>query len=334
MRVAEVFLRRDGALRVWTRVLVFLAATALAGAFAGLLVLPLLSATPVASWARALGIPLDRWADVLALAIGTWVALRVDAGRGDLPDRVRAERAARSRGAGGAFTPPPHVAWSRVHLGAASRDPRSLALGAVIGTLGILVPCALLLAAGYLRFTAAAGTASWLRAAALTAFALAPAAAAEELAVRGYLLTVLRDVWRAPTAVLATSAIFAVLHLFNPEPTVLSTLVVGLAGVLLASVRLATRSLYAAMAAHFAWNFVQAAVLHAPVSGIVLPETGYRTVSAGPAWLTGGTWGPEGGAAAAAALLVATFLLVRGRREPAAVNAVARLDEGRHADTR
>ncbi|MBV9879811.1 MAG: hypothetical protein JO180_04905, partial [Gemmatirosa sp.] len=40
---------------------------------------------------------------------------------------------------------------------------------------------------------------------------------------------------------------------------------------------------------------------------------GYRTVDAGPDWLTGGPWGPEGGLAAGAGMLAALALLVRGR---------------------
>jgi hypothetical protein len=104
------------------------------------------------------------------------------------------------------------------------------------------------------------------------------------------------------------------LHLFNPAPTVLSTVMVGIAGVFLAVVRVTTGSLYAASVAHFAWNFVQAALLHAPVSGLPLPTPGYRLADSGPAWLTGGAWGPEGGLAAAAGMLLATFLLVRRAR--------------------
>ncbi|HVT40817.1 MAG TPA: hypothetical protein VHE78_17390, partial [Gemmatimonadaceae bacterium] len=92
----------------------------------------------------------------------------------------------------------------------------------------------------------------------------------------------------------------------------------------LASVRLATGSLYAAFVAHLAWNFVQGAVLHAPVSGLALPAPGYRAVDAGPAWLTGGAWGPEGGLAAAAGMLGATFLLLWRRR-----NAPAGTQNGR-----
>jgi hypothetical protein len=100
------------------------------------------------------------------------------------------------------------------------------------------------------------------------------------------------------------------MHLLNPDPTILSTGMVALAGLFLATIRLTTGSLWAAWIAHLAWNVVQAIVLHAPVSGLPLPTPGYRLVDQGPVWLTGGPWGPEGGLAAAAGMLVATFLLV------------------------
>ncbi len=121
----------------------------------------------------------------------------------------------------------------------------------------------------------------------------------------------IRDAAGAPTAVAVTSVIFALLHLFNPGPTLLSTAMVALAGVFLATVRLSTGSLYAAWIAHLAWNVAQASVLHSAVSGLPLPTPGYRLSDNGPTWLTGGSWGPEGGVAAGAGMLVACILLSR-----------------------
>ena len=78
--------------------------------------------------------------------------------------------------------------------------------------------------------------------------------------------------------------------------------------------RVAYDSLYAAWAAHVAWNWVMAVPLHAPVSGLRFEAPDYRTVDAGPDWITGGAWGPEGGMGAAAGMLAAlTLLIVRVR---------------------
>ena len=81
------------------------------------------------------------------------------------------------------------------------------------------------------------------------------------------------------------------------------------AGFFLGAILLATGSLYAAGAAHFAWNWVMAGALHIAVSGIASSDADYRTVETGPDWLTGGPWGPEGGLAAVAAMFVAIFYL-------------------------
>jgi uncharacterized protein len=93
-------------------------------------------------------------------------------------------------------------------------------------------------------------------------------------------------------------------------------LIVTLAGVFLGAIRVAFDSLYAAWGAHLAWNWMMAVPLHAPVSGLRFEAPDYRTVSAGPAWVTGGAWGPEGGLAAALAMVAAlAYLHARRRRE-------------------
>jgi hypothetical protein len=70
------------------------------------------------------------------------------------------------------------------------------------------------------------------------------------------------------------------------------------------------RSLYAAWAAHLAWNVVLVVFLHATVSGIVMASPDYKLVENGPDWATGGAWGPEGGIFAAAGLASATWYVM------------------------
>ena len=120
---------------------------------------------------------------------------------------------------------------------------------------------------------------------------------------RGYIFATLREWLGATWAVVLTSAAFGLLHYWNPGATPGSLALVTLAGVFLAAVLLATKSLYAAWIAHFAWNYVMAALLHVPVSGIPLSQPDYRLVDSGPDWVTGGEWGPEGGAAGAFGML-------------------------------
>jgi membrane protease YdiL (CAAX protease family) len=199
--------------------------------------------------------------------------------------------------------------WSDVALGRSSASWVRVLTGIAVGALAVGIPCAVLLASHWL--TIAPGVGGNVGAVTLRMLAfLVPAALAEELMVRGYLLTALADGFGRVTAVIATSVFFGALHFANPGATPWSLVMVTLAGIWLGVVRLTTDSLYAAWAAHLAWNFVLGGVLHAAVSGQDMTIVAWRTLDSGPDWATGGAWGPEGGAAAAAGLLFATLLLL------------------------
>jgi uncharacterized protein len=190
--------------------------------------------------------------------------------------------------------------------------PGRLALGFFVGSGAITVAIVVLIASGWLARSS--GTASdWAGPLVRMALLLLPAALGEELVTRGYALSALRDAMGWRWAVALTSAIFGLLHLANAGATAQSVLIVALAGVFLAAVRIVTDSLYAAWAAHFAWNWAMAALFHAPVSGFAFEYPGYRYVDAGPDWATGGGWGPESGVPAAVMMLAGTAFLLRAR---------------------
>lgn len=198
--------------------------------------------------------------------------------------------------------------WNFVGLGRTGWRPPVVARAFALGAAAIAVPVAALLALGWLRVAPAeAGSSS--RAALAAMAVLAPAALWEELFVRGYAFAVLRERWGALPAIVVTSQVFGWMHLLNAEATVGAILVVCLAGLFLGLVRHVTESLYAAWAAHLAWNLVLVTVLHATVSGISMAAPDYRTIDAGPDWATGGAWGPEGGVFAVAGLAVASWYL-------------------------
>lgn len=202
-----------------------------------------------------------------------------------------------------------HRDWSYVWMGRHSAGPSRLGAGLALGTLALAVPAGLLLAFSQLT-VADAPDGSWLGAALLSAAVLLPSAFAEELFARGYIFALLREAsgWRAALAV--TSIGFGLLHVMNPGANWQSLSVVVLAGFFLGAIVLVTGSLYAATLAHFAWNWFIAAVLHMPVSGIpVVGAPDYRVVETGPDWLTGGSWGPEGGIAAGLGLSMGLIYL-------------------------
>ena len=188
--------------------------------------------------------------------------------------------------------------WRFVLMDREAAAPARVAYGSLLGLLPIAVPSLLLLAAGELK-SVPAPDGSWWAVTGITFANLLPGAAGEELFIRGYIFAILRDAigWR--WTLIWTSVVFGLLHLGNPGADAQSIVIVMLAGFFLGSLLLATRSLYAAIAAHFVWNWFMAAGLHTPVSGLGVSAPDYRVIDNGPDWLTGGGWGPEGGFAAA-----------------------------------
>lgn len=206
--------------------------------------------------------------------------------------------------------------WSWMGLGREAARPATLIGGAAIGALAIGVPSGLLLAARWLRVDPAADG-SWGAAAYALATTLGPAAMWEELAFRGYIFAVLRERFGAIVPLVVTSVLFGLVHLENPGASALPIAMVVVAGFFLGAILLATRSLWAAWAAHFAWNWTMAAIFHMQVSGGEFPTPDYRVVEVGPDWLTGGGWGPEGGVAALLGMTTAMlYLRLRARRAP------------------
>ena len=198
--------------------------------------------------------------------------------------------------------------WSAVGLDRPALTPPLIITGAALGGLTIGVTSLLLLAARMLRIDPTVAG-SWWGQAGRSVLVLLPAAFFEELFIRGFVFSVLRRAWGWRLALVVTSVVFGLLHAWNPGADAESILAVIVAGFFLGAILLATRSLYAAGAAHFAWNWVMAAAMHIAVSGIPSGDVDYRTVETGPDWLTGGPWGPEGGLAAVVMMFVAIFYL-------------------------
>jgi membrane protease YdiL (CAAX protease family) len=223
---------------------------------------------------------LFQWISLASVVIATWIMLR------------RVEK----------------LPWSTIGLGRAGAAPPLILKGAALGAVTIGVASLLLLATHMMRIDRTL-PGSWWSEAGHSTNVLLPAAFFEELFIRGYVFAVLRRAsgWRL--ALIVTSAVFGLLHAWNPGADAESILAVTVAGFFLGAILLATRSLYAAGAAHFAWNWVMSGALHIAVSGVPSADPNYRVVETGPDWLTGGGWGPEGGLAAVAVMFIAIFYL-------------------------
>jgi membrane protease YdiL (CAAX protease family) len=93
-----------------------------------------------------------------------------------------------------------------------------------------------------------------------------------------------------------STSFFAVLHADNPNATLLSTLNIVFAGLMLGFGYVLSGELAIPIGLHITWNFFQGAVYDFPVSGIEgFGPTLLTTQQDGPEFWTGGPFGPEGG---------------------------------------
>ncbi len=142
---------------------------------------------------------------------------------------------------------------------------------------------------------------------------------AEELFSRGYLLTNIAEGLNYPglgargavlIAWVISSFLFGLLHLANPGTTVISTINISFAGLLLGAGYVLTGRLAIPIGLHITWNFFQGNVFGFPVSG--LEPIGATFVSidqGGPASLTGGLFGPEAGLLGLTAMVIGGLLI-------------------------
>ncbi len=137
------------------------------------------------------------------------------------------------------------------------------------------------------------------------------AAAFEEAFFRGYLLQTFARARLASVAILLTSVFFAAGHLTNDNANYLSTVNTALAGVWFSVAYLKTRTLWFPFGLHLMWNWFQGAIFGIEVSGITGLTTAplLREIDSGPIWLTGESYGIEGGIACTFALIISTALI-------------------------
>jgi membrane protease YdiL (CAAX protease family) len=193
---------------------------------------------------------------------------------------------------------------------------RDLLIGSAIGVASLALATGIATAGGGLRFSfsAAALLPQVGQTLLFSAILFIGAALAEEALFRGYPLQTLTRAGLASLGVLLTSVPFAAIHLKNPNVAQGFTFVnTALAGVWFAIAYLRTRSLWFPTGIHWAWNWAQGSLFGLPVSGItrLAPHPLLQGTDLGPAWLTGGSYGIEGGLACTVTLIVFTLFIWR-----------------------
>lgn len=130
----------------------------------------------------------------------------------------------------------------------------------------------------------------------------------EEIVARGVLFRMLEEGLGSGWALAVSALVFGGAHAFNPGATLWSSAAIAIeAGLMLGLLYHVTRSLWACIGLHAAWNIMQGTLYGIPVSG--LPVRGWLiSQRSGPGWLSGGAFGAE--ASVVALLLCSAFTLV------------------------
>ena len=115
----------------------------------------------------------------------------------------------------------------------------------------------------------------------------------EELLFRGVLFRLIEDSWGSYAALAVSSLIFGAAHLINPNTTWFSAVAIMVeAGILLGAAYMLTRRLWLPIGIHAGWNFTEGGVFGTAESGRAA-HGWLQSTSSGPAWLSGGDFGPE-----------------------------------------
>lgn len=147
----------------------------------------------------------------------------------------------------------------------------------------------------------------------------------EEIIARGVLFRIVEEA-RGTWVALAVSALFfGGAHIFNPGATLWSSAAIAIeAGLMLGLLYQVTRSLWACIGLHAAWNIMQGTVYGIPVSGGVA-QGWLLSRRTGPVWLSGGDFGAEASVVALTVCsLLSLALLMTARRRGTIVPAKRR----------
>ena len=134
----------------------------------------------------------------------------------------------------------------------------------------------------------------------------------EEILMRGYILgRLLHTTMNKFLALFVSAALFAFMHIFNPEIAFLPMLNLLLAGMLLGASYLYTRNLCFPISLHLFWNWLQGPILGFEVSGGRLGGTLLSLELPEENIINGGAFGFEGSVLCTALMIIAIAIILK-----------------------
>lgn len=109
-------------------------------------------------------------------------------------------------------------------------------------------------------------------------------------------------------AVLISCILYGLLHISNPNSTLLSGVLVAVFGCLRIFGWLRSGQLWLSMGMHAGWDFFQGSVLGFAVSGMNT-ESLIKQKASGPNWITGGSFGTEAGTVVIPIIMVGSVIM-------------------------
>lgn len=195
--------------------------------------------------------------------------------------------------------------------------PWGIALGAISGALLISITTLTLFALGNYEVIAFRG----LQGVPAVAGAILVAAILEEIVFRAIVFRTLEEATGTVAALLLQSLVFSVMHLSNHGADLVMVLALTLIGAFWTCIFVVSRNVWVVGAHHAAWNLAIFAT-GIPLSGMEdwRAKAPLQSTYHGPAWLTGGEFGPETSIITALVVAVGIAVLIQwSRRKKAPV---------------
>ena len=115
----------------------------------------------------------------------------------------------------------------------------------------------------------------------------------EEIIFRGIIFRQVSDCWNIKIGLIASALVFGILHIFNKDATLWSSLAIAINGGWLYAIAYAYhQTIWVPIGMHWAWNYLEGGIFGYEISGIT--QAGIPLITAkitGPALLTGGNYG-------------------------------------------